>query len=109
MGKASRTKGARGEREVAAIFKAAGFDCHRTPNSGGLMFPGDLIGLEGVHVEVKRAERLCIPQWLKQARDEAPAGTLPALCFRQSHSEWHVVVPLKAFVRMAAHADPKQA
>ena len=44
MGKPSRDKGARGEREVAAIFRAAGFDCNRVPNSGGLRLKGDLYG-----------------------------------------------------------------
>src|SRR4051812_42378602 len=45
-----RRKGAGGELEVARIFKAAGFDCDRTPNSGGLRIRGDLHGELPLHV-----------------------------------------------------------
>jgi Holliday junction resolvase len=44
MSKSERRKGQDGELEVARIFQAAGFDCNRTPNSGGLRITGDLYG-----------------------------------------------------------------
>lgn len=112
MGRAQRDKGNRGELEVAAIFRSAGFDCDRVPNSGGLRIKGDLHGDIPVHVEVKRAERLKIPEWLEQARDEAPAEVTPLLAFRRSHEPWYGVLPLEAVVvllsvaRLAAPAEP---
>lgn len=104
MPRLSRDKGARGEREVAALFRAAGFKCDRTPNSGGLMVKGDLVGDVPVHVEVKRAERLKVPEWLAQARADAPAGVTPVLAFRRSREGWYGVLPLEALVALLAVA-----
>lgn len=95
MGASERDKGARGEREVAAIFRAHGFDCDRVPNSGGLRLKGDLYGDLPVHVEVKRQERLQLWQWLGQARDEAGDG-VPLVAFRRNGSEWYAALPLAA-------------
>jgi hypothetical protein len=101
---AQREKGARAEREVAAIFQAAGFDCNRVPNSGGLRIKGDLYGDVPAHVEVKRAEQLRVPEWWRQTRGEAPEGVLPVLTFRQSRGEWLALVPLDALVRLLGAA-----
>lgn len=100
-----RRKGAGGEREVAAIFRAVGFDCDRTPNSGGLRFKGDLAGSVPAHVEVKRQEVLRIPLWLRQARADAPSGTLPVVAFRQSGEDWYAVIPLQSLATLLACDD----
>lgn len=106
MAKASRDKGARGEREVAAIFRDAGFaGCERTPNSGGLHIPGDLVGLEGIHVESKRyGSRVRWDEWWPQAVTEAPTGTLPLLAMRADKGEWVGAAPLTELVALLAKA-----
>ena len=98
-GRASRAKGVRGELEVAAIFRAAGFDCDRVPNSGGLRIKGDLYGNVPVHVEVKRAERMRLPEWLAQAALEAN-GRCPVVAFRQSGGQWYAALPLTNLVEL---------
>lgn len=102
MSRAERDKGGRGEREVAAIFRAAGFDCDRTPNSGGLRLRGDLQGNVPAHLEVKRQEVLRIPLWLKQAEADAPAGAMPVVAFRQSHGAWYAALPLIELAELMA-------
>ncbi len=109
MGAMSREKGARGEREVAGMFRDAGFAVVRTPNSGGLHVPGDLVGLDGISVEVKRSERWDVPGWLRQTHEQAGDGELPVLIFRRNRTEindpaglWHVAIPLGAFLSMLA-------
>jgi Holliday junction resolvase len=105
-GRSSRTKGARGEREVRDIFKAHGFlGVERTPNSGGLWLPGDLTGLDehGVHVEVKRAERIELSKWIAQAEADCPAGSVPLLAFRRSREPWRAVAPLPWLVGLIAN------
>jgi Holliday junction resolvase len=94
MSNSERRKGAGGELEVAAIFRRAGFDCDRTPNSGGLRIKGDLAGTVPAHVEVKRQEVLRLPLWLRQAESDAPAGATPVVAFRQSHGQWYAALPL---------------
>lgn len=101
VARAERDKGARGEREVAAIFRGHGFDCDRTPNSGGLRFRGDLYGNVPLHVEVKRQEVLRLPLWMRQA--EADAGDLtPVVAFRQSGGRWYAALPLDDLAGLVA-------
>lgn len=66
-GSSSARKGANGERELAAVLREYGYNIER----GGSMSFGeipDLTGLPGIHVEVKRRERLNVPEAMKQAR-----------------------------------------
>ncbi len=99
MAKASRDKGSRGEREVAAIFRDAGFDADRVPNSGGLRIKGDLYGNLPAHIEVKRCERLKLPEWLRQAEDECD-GRVPVVAFRQNGGKWFACLPLVELARL---------
>jgi hypothetical protein len=94
MAASSRRKGVKGEREVARIWQAAGFDVR------GLEGLGDHVVICGngvtIHSEVKRAERLKLPEWLRQAAAEAAQGTVPVVAFRQNHGEWYAALPLEA-------------
>lgn len=68
-GRASRDKGARTERALAALLNEYGFDnVHR-----GYTFhhESDVVGLEGIHVECKSVERLNIFKAMEQATKEA--------------------------------------
>ena len=102
MSKSERRKGAAGELEVARIFQAAGFDCDRTPNSGGLRIRGDLHGDLPVHVEVKRQETARPWLWAAQARDDSPAGATWLVAMRRSHDDWLALMPLERVVRLLA-------
>lgn len=104
MGRAERSKGARGELEVAAVFQAAGFDCDRTPNSGGLRIRGDLYGNVPAHIEVKRQEVARPWLWFAQAEEEAEEGAVPVVAFRRSRSPWLAIVPLEALAELMAAA-----
>lgn len=105
MTAASRAKGLRGEREVAQKFERARWHV-RGLEGGGDHFvakAGDEIDDAGallLHVEVKRQERLRIPEWLEQARTEAPPGVPPVLVFRQSRARWIACLPLDDLLRL---------
>jgi Holliday junction resolvase len=102
VSRAERDKGSRGELEVAAIFRAAGFDCDRTPNSGGLRIVGDLYG-EALpfHVEVKRQEVARPWLWMAQASADAGTDATPLVAFRRNRSRWLALVDLEALVSLA--------
>lgn len=55
-----------------------------------------------LHSEVKRAERLKLPEWLRQAADEAAPGTVPVVAFRRNKGEWYAALPLAALVELAS-------
>jgi hypothetical protein len=66
----SRRKGIRGEGDVARIFRAGGVTVEKLQQQQGGVC--DLIAGDRFYVDVKRAERLKLPEWLRQAADEAP-------------------------------------
>lgn len=104
MGKRERAKGVRGELEVRDVFRLAGLPCERTPNSGGLMLKGDLLGDVPAHVEVKWQETARPWLWFEQARADAPAGVMPVVAFRRSRSPWLALVQLDQLAALlAAH------
>ncbi|MEK6328246.1 MAG: hypothetical protein AABM66_12100 [Actinomycetota bacterium] len=105
MSARSRRKGTRGEQEIAAAYRQAGFPAARVPNSGGLDTKGDVLGVPTIHVEVKRTERLRIFEALDQAEAEAPAGQVPALHFRRNRSGWYVAVPLDDWLELLQRAE----
>lgn len=105
MSATERAKGARGEREVVAMLRRYGFPCHRVPNSGGLHIPGDVTGVEGFHLEVKRQERLQLWQWLEQARTDAPPGATPVVIFRRNGDGWNACLPIEDLLYLIRKAS----
>jgi hypothetical protein len=104
MGRASRSKGKRGEREVVKRFIAAGVPCRRRweeQSKPGGQENGDLaIGeAEEVYAEVRHQEVLRIPAWLREVEEKAK-GRPRALIFRRNREDWHVAVPLDDYIEL---------
>lgn len=108
-GRGRQRKGKRGERELVGEYRRAGFDAARTPNSGGLRWRGDLIGVRGVHIEAKRTETVDLWAGVKQAERDAPEDSIPALHFRRSGEPWRVVIRLDAFIELLQARDARAA
>ena len=97
MGKASREKGKKGEREWAGICREAGYpDARRTAQyCGNTGAAGDVEGLPGIHQEVKRVEHLNLVQAVLQSVRDAEAegkGNLPMVAHRKSRCGWLVTM-----------------
>ena len=99
MSRAEREKGKRGEREVAKLLAAYGFEARR---DGRL--DDDLVhNVDGVHFEVKRRERIDIPRWFRETFDVAARyKKRPVVAFRSSRSPWLAVVELEYLVELLA-------
>lgn len=101
MSKASRDKGARGERELARILTEAGFASTRNARNG--LSTDDIAHcLPDTHVECKWSETLCIPAWWTQTMRDA-SGRVPVIAFRQSHQPWRVVTLLDHYLDLRKH------
>ena len=98
----SKQKGARGERELARKLRDLGYDCRRSQQYSGLGdSSADVIGLPGIHIEVKRTERLSLYDAVAQAkRDASGSGDLPAVFHRRSNCEWVVVMELEDWIEI---------
>lgn len=94
-GRSRRAKGAAAENEVRDMIRAHGWTrCHRNFDSGSAG-GGDIArGPEGIHLEVKRHEKLSLPAWLRQAEQEAAEHDIPVVAFRQSRGQWYACLPL---------------
>ncbi len=106
-GSRSREKGKRGEREVAALARAAGFeDVRRTQDGNVQIGRGDVTGVPGLHLEVKRQETLKVGEWLAQAYADADAHDVPVVAFRRNGDKaWHATVPLAWLLALVAEKD----
>ena len=98
MGKASRNKGKTGEREVANILKEHGYDAHRGVQYQGGSDSPDVIGLPGIHIEVKRVNSLRLYSSLEQSRDDADDSEIPIVMHRPDRKPWVVVMDAEDFL-----------
>lgn len=96
MGRASREKGKRGEREVASALRAMGFDSRRAQQYAGADGTADVLtSIGGTHWEVKRYARIGSLRFLEQARRDAPEGSIPVVACREDSGPWVIQVDLK--------------
>lgn len=103
MGRMSRQKGKRGERECAAELGALlGVECRR-----GVQFQGgpdspDVV-LKGVplHVECKRVETLNLYAAIQQACDDAPASATPVVWHRRNGKQSVMIIETSRIVAFA--------
>ncbi len=95
-------KGKRGEREAAkAIRQVFGVGARRGQQfSGGKDSPDVIHGLTGLHLEVKRTEKLQLWAALEQAKADAGAN-VPAVMHRTNRREWILILPLADVPRLA--------
>lgn len=108
-GMRSRAKGARGELEVAKLLRSWGYDCDRVPNSGGLKWKGDVLGMDGFHIEVKRTERLRLGDAVLQAAQDAEQGQVPLVVHRSNNQPWLVTLPLGSLLSLLEGQPQDQA
>lgn len=101
-----RRKGARGELEVVQMARAAGFlDAARTSDGRSQIGRGDVAGVPGVHIEVRRREAWALRAWLEQAEHEAHEHDLPVVAFRRNNGPWYAALPLDELLALLKHRD----
>jgi hypothetical protein len=103
MGRASREKGKRGEREAAAELGAIlnvearrGVQYQGGPGSPDVVLPG-----VPIHVEAKRTERLQLWSALEQAKADAPAGSVPIVWHKPNRRGSVVIVETDSLWQLA--------
>lgn len=96
----SRQKGAVGERELAKKLREYGYDCRRGQQYCGANGDADVIGLEGIHIECKRVERLNIDDAMLQAIRDRREGECPAVFHRKNNHEWLVTMRLDDWIEI---------
>lgn len=62
----------------------------------------DLVGLPGVHIEVKRCEQVRLSEWIQQAEKDSKrfCDGMPVVFHRRSREPWRVTMSLADFLRL---------
>lgn len=106
MGKSQQRKGANGERELSNLLKEYGLNVRR-----GQVFnhESDMVGLRGIHPEVKRVEKLNIVTAMRQAVTESLIRNdgVPTVFHRRNREEWLVTMRLTDWIELYRKWDTK--
>lgn len=100
MGKKSREKGKAGERELSHVLTQHGYPSRRGQQYCGGDGSPDVIGLEGIHIECKRVERLNLQEAMDQSRRDAKDGEIPAVFHRKNYCDWMVTMRLDDWIQL---------
>ena len=102
MGKInSRSKGQRGELEVAALLREYGFEARRGQQyQGGPGSPDVVHSISNVHIEVKFIEKFNAYAAMDQAIADKGATEVPVVFHRRNRKPWLVVMRADAFLRV---------
>lgn len=100
----SKRKGRRGEQEFASFLRDHGYqDAKRGQQYCGANGDADVIGLPGVHVEVKRTECLRLYDALAQAESDAKGIEFPVVFHRKNGKHWVAVLDAEDFLEIYAN------
>lgn len=96
MGKFSRDKGKRGERQFASLCRQEGYDARRTAQvRGDRDGAADVEGLPGIHVEVKHVEKMHLYDWIGQSvrdAEKSKDGGIPIVAHRKNNADWLITM-----------------
>ena len=88
-----RRKGKEAELELARLLRSQGHLCARRGQQySGVNGDADVIGVKGIHIEVKRQEKVNDEKWMKQSEDDARKGEIPVVIYRRNHEQWKLLI-----------------
>ena len=102
----SRRKGADYEREIARELREYGYHARRGQQFCGANGDADVVGLEGIHIECKRAEKTDLYGWLGQAQRDAREGELPVVFHRKNNCKTLAIMSLDSFMQLYREYEP---
>ena len=98
--KNSRAKGASGERELANKLKEYGYECRRGQQYCGANGDADVVGLDGIHIECKRVQKLNLDDAMLQAIRDRKPDEMPAVFHRKNNREWLVTMRMNDWINL---------
>ena len=95
----SKSKGKRGEREFARLCRDNGYDARRGQQYSGIEGE-DVVGLPGIHIEVKRVERLNLYDAMSQSKGDSKDGEIPIVAHRKNNCNWLITMNADDFFKI---------
>ena len=97
----SKQKGKSGELEIVRKLKDYGYNCRRTNQfCGNTGQADDVVGLDYIHMEVKRVEKLNIDNAIEQAVRDTKDDKIPTVFHRKNRKDWLVTMKLDDFMKI---------
>ena len=103
----SRSKGARGERQLAKKLKEYGYNTRRGQQYSGANGDADVVGIEGLHIECKcyKSGHGKTYEWLDQSAKDARENETAVVMHRKVSTEdrgnpWLVTLSLDDFMKL---------
>ena len=95
----SKQKGKSGELELVHKLNELGFSTRRTAQYNGKENGSlaDLVGIEGVHIECKRVEKLNLDNAMEQAIRDSKENEVPMVFHRKNRKGWLVTMPIECW------------
>ncbi len=101
----SKQKGKTGELELVHKLKDMGFDCERSQQFKGNTKnddDADVVGIDYLHIECKRNEKLNVENALQQAERDNGDRTdkIPVVMWRKNRESWKATLRLDKFMEI---------
>lgn len=95
-------KGKRGELELSHVLQKLGFpNARRSQRFCGSESSADMLGVPGVHTEVKRCERLFVYTAYEQAVNDAEGSEdIPVVFHRRSRKPWLAIMSINDWAKL---------
>ena len=101
-GRSAQAKGRRGELELARYLQDHGRKEAKPGDPLNYGTQPDVSGVDGLHIECKRHERLEVSKWYDQARADAERmqDGKPAVIYRRNRRPWMILLSLDDFISL---------
>lgn len=87
--------------ELVHKLKDYGYNCRRTNQfCGNTGQADDVIGLDYIHIEVKRVEKLNVDEAIEQAKRDAKDNKFPTVFHRKNRKDWLVTMKLEDWIKL---------
>ena len=96
----SRQKGKRGELEAAHLLREYGYEARRGQQFSGANGDPDVVGLPGIHLEVKRVEKLNLEAAMQQSITDARINEIPIVMHRKNRGQWLVTMTFSDWMKL---------
>ena len=96
----SKQKGARFERLLASKLRDYGYEARRGQQYCGSNGDADVVGLPYIHIEAKHQERMCLYDWMEQAKRDARPGEYPVVFHKKNNADILVTMTFTDFMEI---------
>ena len=89
-----------GELEAAHLLREYGFEARRGQQFSGANGDPDVVGLPGIHLEVKRVEKLNLEAAMQQSIRDARINEIPIVMHRKNRGQWLVTMTFEDWMKL---------